>query len=206
MISFHVGVDKEEATTRLHNAIIANQSRVPLGVNSWDIQSIDPDNIPIFSFAISYEGDELDIVDQQRKLKTIALEVIDELKTVKNTTLRFHQGGQDEQLSVVFDLDALQAKNIDVLQVIQALQTQQRNIPVGSMKLGDTEAIITLDAAQDTLASLQQIIIANYNGHPIYLDDIAEISWKGQTFVPVAWQDDGEHLQESVFIGVAKKK
>lgn len=30
LVAFHVGVDKEKATTRLHNAITANQSRVPL--------------------------------------------------------------------------------------------------------------------------------------------------------------------------------
>jgi len=52
LVSFFVGVDKEEATTRLHNAITANRSRVPLGVDNWNIVSIDPDDIPIFSFVL----------------------------------------------------------------------------------------------------------------------------------------------------------
>lgn len=140
------------------------------------------------------------------KLRTIALEVIDELKVVKNTTLWFHQGGQREQLNVEFDMDALQSKQIDVLQVIQALQAQQRNQPIGSVKLGDTEAVVALDASQDSLASLQQIVVANYQGRQIYLEDVARIHRGKNNFVPVAWWGDGDILHEAIFVGVAKKK
>jgi len=64
------------------------------------------------------------------KLRKIALDIIEKLKTVPNTTLRYHQGGQDEQVIVDLDLDALASKQIDVMQIFQTLKTQQANFPI----------------------------------------------------------------------------
>ena len=112
------------------------------------VQSIDPDDIPIFSLALTLtpqpplpntprtsslgEGESTSDLIQIRK---VALDIIEKLKTVPNTTLWYQQGGQSEQVVVDLDLDALAAKQVDVMQVIQTLQKQQANFPIGSLKL-----------------------------------------------------------------------
>ena len=74
-------------------------------------------------------------VSHQIMLRKVALDIIEKLKTVPNTTLWYQQGGQSEQVVVDLDLDALAAKQVDVMQVIQTLQKQQANFPIGSLKL-----------------------------------------------------------------------
>ncbi|USN54647.1 MAG: hypothetical protein H6765_09200 [Candidatus Peribacteria bacterium] len=91
-----MGTDKEDASTRLYNAITSNQVQAPLGIQTRDIQAIDPDHIPIFSFAVYYDPElaaapEPDTRNIQLQLRTIALDLVDKLKTVDNTTLRYHQ-------------------------------------------------------------------------------------------------------------------
>ena len=124
------------------------------------------------------------------KLRKVALDIIEKLKTIPGTTLRYHQGGQDEQVVVDLDLDALSSKQIDVMQIIQALKKQQLNFPIGSLKLGDTEAVLSVEGSQDTIEQVKQIVVANYQGKSIFLSDVADIHRGLNNFVPGAFFND----------------
>ena len=90
MVAFEVGVDKEDASTRLNNALNSHNGQQPLGIDTRYISTIDPDTIPILSFAVVATGSD-DIVDTQIQLRAIGLDIINTLKTIPQTTLRYHQ-------------------------------------------------------------------------------------------------------------------
>ena len=56
IVSFFVGEEKEKATTRLYNKLNSNMGQKPYGVQDIQIKAIDPDEIPIFSIALAYQG------------------------------------------------------------------------------------------------------------------------------------------------------
>ena len=54
MVSFKVGLSQETAKTRLYDKIYGNYDLRPLGVQGVQIKSIDPEELPQVSFAITY--------------------------------------------------------------------------------------------------------------------------------------------------------
>jgi multidrug efflux pump subunit AcrB len=88
MVSFLVGEDKEDATTRLYNKMNSNIDQKPLGVTDIQIKAIDPDEIPIFSIAITKKSSEnIDSFSGMKEedtlmLRKIALEIQEEIKHI----------------------------------------------------------------------------------------------------------------------------
>ena len=54
MVAFKVGVDQEVAKTRLYDKMYSNYDLRPFGISDVRIKSIDPEDLPQVSFALTY--------------------------------------------------------------------------------------------------------------------------------------------------------
>jgi hypothetical protein len=59
MVSFKVGIPQETAKTRLYDKMYSNYDLKPFEVKDIIIKSIDPEELPQLSLAITYRGDDL---------------------------------------------------------------------------------------------------------------------------------------------------
>ncbi len=216
-VKFEVWTNKEKATTRLYNKIFENLSNKPLWVQDPIIKKMDSDDFPIYTFAIVRERSKKwknnslptswnssDLIT----LRKVALDIANKLKFIPWTSVFYLVWGYEDNLNVILDLDKLKAKNIDIMQVYQAIKKNNVVFPWWELKLNKTQSTITVNGNLADVDKLKKLIVWVYNNKPVYLQEVAYIfKWipekKYYTFVS---DEKKSQFKDAVFIGIAKKK
>ncbi len=85
-------------------------------------------------------------------------------------------GGQKKEIAVTLDSAAMAARSLSALQVLQAMQYSNRNIPVGMTSWQGLETSFTSLGALSSLEELGSLPVGQAGNDIIYLRDIAEIA------------------------------
>ena len=201
MVMYYVGTDKEKATTRLYNKINSSIDIKPLWVQEPSIKSIDPDDIPIYTFAISSDKKDDDLT-----LRKIWTDVIDKLKLAKNSSSFYLVWWQKENINIKVDLQKLEAKNVDIMQVYQTLQKNNISFPWWDTIVDNRNSEISVDWNLNDIDKVKKLIISYVNNVPIYIDDVATVyKWiSEQKYFDMIW--DKNSYDNAIFVWIAKKK
>ncbi|MDD3302786.1 MAG: efflux RND transporter permease subunit [Candidatus Gracilibacteria bacterium] len=209
MVKFKVGIDKEKAKIRLLQKLDQNLDLKPIGVSDPIIKAIDPDELPQITYAITYKNNNKNLLNTQERyiyLRQIANIIKQELKTIKDITTMEIVGGINGNLYIELDLDKLKAKNVDLLQVYEALKKNDISIPVGNIKNNNENTQIEIKSSYNNAEKLKKLIVSDINGNTIFLDEIANIKIGQKKLNNISLYSDKTQLgTESVFIGVGKQ-
>jgi HAE1 family hydrophobic/amphiphilic exporter-1 len=85
------------------------------------------------------------------------------------------QGAQKRAVRIKYDLDALATRGISVEDIRQAVLSQTKIDPVGSIRTMYQVYIIEVRGAEPTAAFFKPLIVAWRNGAPVRLEDIATV-------------------------------
>lgn len=204
MVTFLVWTDKEVATTRLYNKIFSSIDLKPYWV--WDpiIMPIDPDEIPIYTFAIYNENSELNNEDNLISLKEISYDLIDSLKLIPNTTVFHNNWWYKKTLTVSVDLKELQWRNIDILQIYNSINNNNKNYYWWEIKYWRIISDVNIKGEIADINSIENIIIWSFEWTNIYLWDVANIYFwipdiSYSSFISSDWI-----LRDAVFVWISK--
>ncbi|MEQ9419980.1 MAG: CusA/CzcA family heavy metal efflux RND transporter, partial [Rhodospirillaceae bacterium] len=104
-----------------------------------------------------------------------------QLRTVPGVTGVLSIGGYEKQYQVKLDQNALLARDLSVADVREALAANNRNVGASFINRGGEEYIIRgygwVDSGEAGLDDLRGIIVAERNGNPVYVGDIAEVGF-----------------------------
>ncbi|MBS8121787.1 efflux RND transporter permease subunit [Candidatus Vampirococcus lugosii] len=204
MVMFEIGTDKEKATTRLYNKIYTSLDFSPMGISQPSVMSIDPNDIPIFSFAIYNTQKDIPEHKNLLKLKDISIDIVERLKLIDDTTVFYNIGAYNQKLIVRTDLEKLSEYNVDMTQILGAISQNNQNFYGGKIKYDNIISDIQVKGEISDLSSIENIIVANYNGNNIYLSDLANVYFgigKEEHFAKFSEYGD---TNDAVFIGLAK--
>ncbi len=176
MLKFKVWEDAQKAKISLRQKLSENMWLKPLWV--WDpiITTINPEILPQITYSINYIWSDLQEADVYIYLREIANTIKKELKTIENLTTIDIVWWYKQDLIIELDLEKLQSRNIDILQVYNILTENNLNSVVWSINSKIGEKIqIWIDARDNTIDNLKKLLIfLNWNTS-VYLEDIAEI-------------------------------
>ena len=79
------------------------------------------------------------------------------------------------EIHVDVDPRRLEALNLDVQQITQALNAENISSPAGRIDLEDTSYNLRINSEFTSLDDLRQIIVASVNGHPVHLHEVASV-------------------------------
>ncbi len=210
MVSFFVGVDKEKATTRIYNKIMSNMDMKPLGVADPIIKPLDPDDIPIYTVAVTAPiaswAWELDNSKHMVQLRVIAQELSDQLKMIEWTSVFYLVGGAKNNINIKVDLAALEAKHVDIFQIYQTLQNNNINFPWGYFKVEQHVGSISFVWRLDTIQKVKKLVITQHKNNPVYIEDVAQVSqWVSQD-TSSTYYSNWKETYDTITLGIAKKK
>jgi CzcA family heavy metal efflux pump len=97
------------------------------------------------------------------------------LITIPGVAIPFPYGGKQRQVQVDIDTQALQAKHLTPVDVVNAISAQNLVLPSGTAKLGSVEYQVELNASPQTIAELNDLPIKSANGTTIYIRDVAHV-------------------------------
>ena len=198
---FYIGENLENAKVTLMQKIQSNMSDKPLGVKDPQIIAIDPDDVPIM--VLSLTSDELSATS----LRSLAYDVVDNIKKVKGTSVVSVTGGQQKEMRVDIDPVKLAQNNLTLKRVEDTIRGNNMYFSVGDIETNGNKFKTTVVGLITSVDDLKNIVINQEGDSVLYLSDIAEINYTEQerkSIVSFSEKDDRDH--SAVYIAVSKLK
>ena len=98
-----------------------------------------------------------------------------QLATVPGAATPFPYGGKQRVISVDIDANALQAKSLSAVDIVNAVNAQNLILPTGTAKLGPLEYTVEMNGSPQTIEELNNLPVRTVNGATIYLKEVAHV-------------------------------
>src|SRR5215472_10323815 len=98
-----------------------------------------------------------------------------QLSTIKGVSIPYAYGGKQRLISVDINTQALQAKGLTPVDVVNAINNQNLILPSGTAKLGPMEYQVAMNGSPATVQQLNDLPIKTVNGTTIYIHDVAYV-------------------------------
>jgi CzcA family heavy metal efflux pump len=166
-VFFQPNADITKAIAQV-TAISQTQLRqLPPGTTPPLVITYSASSVPIIQLALS--GQKL----SEQQLFDYGVNFIrTRLITVPGCAIPFPYGGKQRQVQVDLDTNALQAKGLSPLDVVNAVSAQNLVLPSGTSKIGTFEYAVDTNSSPTTMAELNQLPIKTVGGTTIYIRDV----------------------------------
>lgn len=101
-------------------------------------------------------------------------EVCDVLKTIPGVAAAEVRGGLVRQISVNIDRQRLEARNLSILEVVNAIHAANLDLPGGHLKAGRTDFLVRTPM-ELKVEEVERVVVGTNQGAPIYLKDVARV-------------------------------
>lgn len=174
-VSYYIGENRESSNLKLYDKIMQNIDLLPKGAMPPLIKPFDIDiEIPIISIAFYLkEHSKLSFPELFKEVRAIQ-QSLSQVQNVSKTAL---QGEHKEQYNIEVDMNKLTGYRVSLGQIASSLKSLATNVPdVDSTTKDGKLVVFGVDNAINSVADIQNIIIANNFGSPVYLKDVATVS------------------------------
>src|SRR6476469_1065250 len=170
IVQFQFGKSSDQATQDVRDAISAVRAQLPTEIVEPIIQRFDPSQQPIVSLALT------SVTLTPAQLTQIADQTIGgDLRAINGVAQVNIAGADSATLNVILDPARLTAAGVGVDQVVGALRAQNLAAPVGQVTGPVTERAIRLEGRLERPEDFAQLTVAQRNGVPIRLGDVATV-------------------------------
>jgi HAE1 family hydrophobic/amphiphilic exporter-1 len=166
-ILFNLGVNVDIARQDVQEKVARIRRQLPQDVEDPIIRTFDPNSSPIVSIAV--QSDERSI----RELTDLADEVIStRIEAIPGVGGVNLSGGNQRQIKVQLDPDAMRSYGVSPEQVIQALQRENQEVPAGRVRAGSTEQLVRITGRIVDPMAFNDVTVSVRGGVPVKIRDI----------------------------------
>ena len=174
-VEYTVGEDSTQAILRLYDKIYSKQDWLPrnLGVAQPIIKTKGIDDVPIVAITLWADDPQRSGFD----LLQVAHGLEAELKRVPGTRDVFTLGGAAQQVRVKLDAQRLALHGMTLSDLRNALQAANSASEAGSVVHNGEEITVSAGRYLTTAENFADLIVAVHNARPVYLRDVADVSF-----------------------------
>ncbi|MGB0712711.1 MAG: efflux RND transporter permease subunit [Gammaproteobacteria bacterium] len=172
-VQFRVGEGRTDAIVRLYNALYSKQDWVhpSLGVGSPIIKPKGIDDVPIVTLTLWSDDDAV----TNRQLQRVAHSIESELKRVPGTRDVYTVGGPDRVVHVRLDPQRLASYGVSLEDLRGSLRSANSSLAAGAVVADNEEIQVQAGAFLTTPEEVGQLVVAVFDGAPVYLNQVAEV-------------------------------
>jgi HAE1 family hydrophobic/amphiphilic exporter-1 len=167
---FNWGTDLDVAVNDIREKIDLAKPDLADGAEDPFIFKFSSSMVPVLIMTVTAEESSPDlyrIVDKQ---------IADPLKRVPGVGAVVYIGGQERQINVHFDREAIDAYHISVQQIRNVLAAENLNLPVGTVKIGRNELQIRVAGRYRDAAEIANTVIGSNGDALVRLRDVATVT------------------------------
>ena len=168
-VQFEVGEEMGPSLVKLYDKLQSNMDKIPPGVSPPLVKPKGVDDVPLV--ALTLWSDSLD----DAALRLIALDVMQELKEIPETSKSFVISGRQEQLRIEVKPERLAGYGITLEQIAGTIMTANSEKTVGSVESGDNNFNLYTGAFLRNAEDVERLVVAMHDGNPVYVRDVAEV-------------------------------
>ncbi len=166
-IEFETNADIQDRVQALQEAVNRARTSLPAGASTPDVKEINFNDQAVLSFALTSDKPLIE-------LSGIAEDVQSDLEEVAGVSRIEISGAIQEQVQIQISPTALAHYQVDLNELMSALQKLDPSLPLGSVE-GQFQNYSLRFSGSSTLNDLDQLLIRYQNGVPIFLRDVADI-------------------------------
>ncbi len=168
---FESDVDLDDATRKVKDAVDKAKSELPDDLKTDPVvKDINLSEIPIMTINISgnYTNDEL---------KSYAEYLEDEIESLDEISDVVIKGAQDREVKVDVDLAKMNSMELSYRDIQNAISSENLTMSAGQYLKNGFRANIRIEGEFKNVNEIKDIIIKAKRGKPIYIKDIADVSF-----------------------------
>ncbi len=170
-VQFDVGEDMESSIVKVHDKLFANRDLMPPGVSEPMVKAKGADDVPVVNLTFwSHEVDDA-------LLRQIALDAQQQLNEVPDTSQSFVVSGREERLRIEVQPERLAGFDVSLDQIAQAVQSANVEGAAGRIESDGLSTAVYTGRFFTGAADLEQLLVAVSDGQPVYLRDVAEVTY-----------------------------
>lgn len=168
-VKFKWGKDMDVASLDVREAIDRVKAFLPQEADQPFVFKLSTSAMPILFLAVS-GGQSL---AETRRISEDEIEP--RLERIKGVAAVYTQGGREREIHVYADDRRLKAYGLTLDHLVYALRMQNMNLPGGSIEQGRSDFLLRTTGEFGSVAEIDSIVIARYNGSPVRLRDVARV-------------------------------
>ncbi len=161
--------DIEGAAQDVREKVAGALNRLPPGVLPPVIRKADPDSDPILTVLVSGPMSRRELTEIADKQVRRAIQTVNGVGEVSLN------GGQGRQIRLLLDAERLTAHNLTVLDVRNAIRSENVELPGGRVIHGAEELGLRTLGRVSSVEQFADVILANRGGTPIRVRDVARV-------------------------------
>jgi multidrug efflux pump subunit AcrB len=207
-VEFDVGEDLESSLVKLYDKLESNMDKIPPGVSPPMVKPKAVDDVPVVTLTLwSSEVDDA-------TLNLIALDVLQRLNEIPNTSQGFVVHGRTEQVRVEVHPEVLEGYGVTLGQIAQTVSAANSERGVGDVEYSGQTFNLYTGAFLQTKEDVEQLVLGMRDGRPVYVRDVADVMvGPSETHSLVRFYTgaaySGTHVaygESAVTLAIAKKK
>ncbi|MFN2498895.1 MAG: efflux RND transporter permease subunit [Pyrinomonadaceae bacterium] len=166
--TFKLDRDLESATQDIRDRVNSLGRNLPEDATPV-IQKFDNDSTPVITISLSGDRSIRELTELGDKTVRVQLERVSGVGEVRVV------GGLDRAINVWIDAERLAAYQIPVTALRTALTRQNADVPGGNVNTGREELVLRTMGRYTDPRGFEDLVIANVNGSPIRVRDVARV-------------------------------
>lgn len=178
-IEFKYETDPERKYQDVVRELDALRGELPQDILDIEVQKFSPSDVNIVQLALVSETAPYSELEEWSKLLKERLEKIKTLKNVDNWAF------PQQQVRVSLKPERMAQYKIPVNRVLGAIQSENVNIPGGSIEMGSKKFNIKTSGEYQSLEEIKNTIVSSAGGKQVYVKDLAnvDLNYEEQTYL-----------------------
>jgi multidrug efflux pump subunit AcrB len=170
-IEFKYEMDPDKKYQDVVRELDAIRPELPADIQSIKVQKFTPSDVNILQVALVSESTPYkDLEEWSKKLK----ERLEKIKTLKNVD---NWAFPKQQVRVSLNLEKLAQNKIPLNVLLRAMQSENVNIPGGSIEMGARKFNIKTSGDYKNVEEIRNTIVSSAGGRIIYVRDLADVDF-----------------------------
>ncbi len=169
-LTFQPYVDMNTAMSQATSVSQTILRRMPPGTSPPLIIRTSPSSVPIVQLVMSS-----DTLSSGQLFDYARLALRSQLQSVPGLRISLPYGGAARQVMIDLDPDALHAFNLTASDVSAIIGQQNLTLPSGSLREGDRELPVEINASPETVQAFLDIPLRSVDGRTVLLRDVANV-------------------------------
>jgi len=169
-VEFESGYDIDDALIDVREKVDKAKPELPPDAEEPEIIEINFSEFPIMTVNVSGPYGLV-------KLKDIAEDIQEEIEKIDGVLEAKISGGMEREVKVDVDLNKLAHYNIRFDDIINAINNENKTIPGGTIDVNKSSFIVRVPGEFNEPYIIQDIIVKLKEGKPVYVKDIADVTY-----------------------------
>ena len=174
VVEFTSDADPDKKYDEIMRQMNSLRPSLPLDLYSLETLKIQAGNTNVIQSAIVANSAEYS------ELRRYADDLKNEISSVQGVKKADAVAYPEQVLQIAINLPKMSLLHLTINQVIGAIQSENANIPGGSIEIGPRKFNIITSGSFDSLEEVKRTIVGASIGQVVYLKDIADIGWKDE--------------------------